>query len=714
MRPRDVAKKRRLALVNWFASTSSSHFCSLEPDRLHSTLAVKPSRTTQRLQPLHSDPTLSHFSSFHASNPSSNMLEGGSNPLLALLPSVVSTTPATEAEESPQAMEATRPVEEEALPLDRQHEVELQEEIAGRMRGKVEQGLNEQHDQLPTPSPSSHSTLSSAKLAAPPSPSFSTASTHSKRKRPSSRALDPIQTEEEKEDETKGQDGKEYQLCGMYYSHGITPKNPSLSRINVASSTSSPRARRSTTVSYSWRTIKPSKETILPPPIHYGLMLLGEAPEVFRKMDEPDSEDEEEANDDSEDEEDGPECSFKLPFDILRDFYYAEDAVVSGKGGQRDEPTEDVEKRESSRKPAHYRHLQTNFYVDRKPDRIDVAAVCMCQPPEDKAQLGCLETCINRMMQYCCDPKICPCGAQCSNVPLNKRQTIEEGKNGLKTGNRGFGLKTMVPIRKGELVIEYRGEIISRDESYKRVLNEYKDRSDYYFLEYDSLEVIDAGQKGNSSRFINHSCGPNCEVVRWRLASVDEYQVGIFAKRDIQAGEELTYNYGWQNFVDMADPNSEKPPASTSTSIPTSASPRKDKASKAAEEAANDIVRQRCFCGSPVCSGYLGGKPKDERALAAELSSKAKGKVKASLKAVEVKEKSVKEKKQPPVKLEWVKAKIVLPANSGGRKMSDRAASEESEGGVKKKLKSSLSGLSRAGSLRGAAAKAKEKLTGQR
>ncbi|GAA5977067.1 hypothetical protein JCM5350_007545 [Sporobolomyces pararoseus] len=640
------------------------------------------------------------------------MLEQDSNPLLALLPSVVSSTPATEPEDSLQAMETTRSTEDEALPLVEQPEVGSKEGLSDQMEAKVQEDTGKQQDQLPTPSPSSHSTLSSAKLVAPPSPSTSTISSQSKRKRTISRVFNQTQPEEEeKEDETKGRDGKEYQLCGMYYSPGTTPKNPSLSRSNAVSSTSSPRARRSTTVTYSWRTIKPSKETILPPPIHYGLMLLGEAPEVFRKVDEPDSEDEEGEDDDSADEEDEPECSFKLPFDILRDFYYAEDAVVSGKGGQRDETTEDVEKRETSRKPAHYRHLQTNFYVDRKPDRIDVAAVCMCQPPEDKTQQGCLETCINRMMQYCCDPKICPCGAQCSNVPLNKRQTIEEGKNGLKTGNRGFGLKTMVPIRKGELVIEYRGEIISRDESYRRVLNEYKDRSDYYFLEYDSLEVLDAGQKGNSSRFINHSCGPNCEVVRWRLASVDEYQVGIFAKRDIQAGEELTYNYGWQNFVDMADSNSEKPAASTSTSI--SASPRKSKASKAAEEAANDIARQRCFCGSPICSGYLGGKPKDERALATGPSSKAKGKGKANPKVAEVKEKPVKEKKQPPVKLEWVKAKIVL-GTSSGRKMSGRAESEESEGGVKKKLKSGLSGLSRAGSLRGAAAKAKEKLTGQR
>lgn len=73
-----------------------------------------------------------------------------------------------------------------------------------------------------------------------------------------------------------------------------------------------------------------------------------------------------------------------------------------------------------------------------------------------------------------------------------------------QTGNRGFGLKTMVPIKQGDFVIEYRGEvrpahplqwidfplspfadassrlgvqIISRDESYRRVLTTYADKT---------------------------------------------------------------------------------------------------------------------------------------------------------------------------------------------------------------------------------------------
>lgn len=144
------------------------------------------------------------------------------------------------------------------------------------------------------------------------------------------------------------------------------------------------------------------------------------------------------------------------------------------------------------------------------------------------------------MMQYSCSPKYCPCGDKCTNLTLGKLKGIPEGKDGLRviwvsladqlespstsgsdralliqTGDRGFGLKTTVPIKAGQFVMEYRGEvrlfhplststvwpdisetrlpqIISRDESYRRVVGIYKDSKSYYFLDYDGDEVIDA------------------------------------------------------------------------------------------------------------------------------------------------------------------------------------------------------------------------------
>lgn len=70
----------------------------------------------------------------------------------------------------------------------------------------------------------------------------------------------------------------------------------------------------------------------------------------------------------------------------------------------------------------------------------------------------------------------------------------------------------MVDIKEGDFVIEYRGEIITREESYKRVAKT-KGHS-FYFLDYDGSEVLDAALKGTGARFINHSCGPNLYCVR--------------------------------------------------------------------------------------------------------------------------------------------------------------------------------------------------------
>lgn len=106
-------------------------------------------------------------------------------------------------------------------------------------------------------------------------------------------------------------------------------------------------------------------------------------------------------------------------------------------------------------------------------------------------------------------------------------------------------MKTTTDIEEGQYILEYRGEVISRNESYRRVQAEYKDRHDFYFLDYDGDEVVDAGLKGNAARFANHSCGPNCKMIRWRLADSDEWQIGLFALKDIKAGAELTYDYGW-------------------------------------------------------------------------------------------------------------------------------------------------------------------------
>jgi len=49
------------------------------------------------------------------------------------------------------------------------------------------------------------------------------------------------------------------------------------------------------------------------------------------------------------------------------------------------------------------------------------------------------------------------------------------------------------------------------------------------------LRIIDAGPKGNYSRFMNHSCQPNCETQKWNVNG--DVRIGLFALVDIVAGE---------------------------------------------------------------------------------------------------------------------------------------------------------------------------------
>ncbi len=106
-------------------------------------------------------------------------------------------------------------------------------------------------------------------------------------------------------------------------------------------------------------------------------------------------------------------------------------------------------------------------------------------------------------------------------------------------GKGGFALQR---IPKGTRIIEYVGEIISWRDVWRRYPDEADaDRQNHTFLfEIDDEKVIDGSRGGNSSRWINHSCDPNCEVTG------EDERIFIEARRTIRPGEELTYDYNIQ------------------------------------------------------------------------------------------------------------------------------------------------------------------------
>jgi SET domain-containing protein len=107
-----------------------------------------------------------------------------------------------------------------------------------------------------------------------------------------------------------------------------------------------------------------------------------------------------------------------------------------------------------------------------------------------------------------------------------------------RSGVHGKGVFAVQPIAQGEKVIEYVGEVITWKEADRRHPHNPKDPNHTFYFHLDDKHVLDALYGGNSSRWINHACEPNCE------ADVEDKRVFIKALRDIQPGEELNYDYG--------------------------------------------------------------------------------------------------------------------------------------------------------------------------
>ena len=107
-----------------------------------------------------------------------------------------------------------------------------------------------------------------------------------------------------------------------------------------------------------------------------------------------------------------------------------------------------------------------------------------------------------------------------------------------RSGVHGKGVFALALLARGEVVIEYKGEVISWKEALRRHPHDPKDPDHTFYFHVDEKNVIDAKVGGNAARWINHACQPNCEA--------DEVDGRIFIKalRTIQPGEELFYDYG--------------------------------------------------------------------------------------------------------------------------------------------------------------------------
>ncbi|XP_059057324.1 histone-lysine N-methyltransferase Su(var)3-9-like isoform X1 [Achroia grisella] len=220
--------------------------------------------------------------------------------------------------------------------------------------------------------------------------------------------------------------------------------------------------------------------------------------------------------------------------------------------------------------------------------------------------------------------KACKCSEDCCNRVVQNGRSLKlcifRTSNGC-----GWGVKTDQAIKKGQFLCQYVGEVITFEEAEKRG-REYDARGLTYLfdLDFNSVEnpyVVDAAHLGNVSHFINHSCEPNLGVWAVWADCLDPNlpMLALFATRDIEAGEELCFDYLQKSFdtddkgttvstqsQEITDEAENNVPNGSEGGLATSpTSPMKSRFEIQQPNIAMLRNRTECKCGAIKCRKYL-------------------------------------------------------------------------------------------------------------
>ncbi|CAL8086752.1 unnamed protein product [Calicophoron daubneyi] len=213
----------------------------------------------------------------------------------------------------------------------------------------------------------------------------------------------------------------------------------------------------------------------------------------------------------------------------------------------------------------------------------------------------------------------CPCGPSCPFRVVQLGRTVPLCV--FRTRDRGWGVKTKIPIGKGTFVAEYLGEILTFEEAENRGLIYDKQTMTYLFdldFEGDAHYTVDASQVGNISHFINHSCDPNLTVrcVFIECLNTKLPRIALYASRFIKKDEELTFDYNMTGAVtgpeepdgihsDLQNTDGVRKSPTRSSSSTELTQDTSSEVSFDSKSASSKSLRMKCLCRSKNCRGYL-------------------------------------------------------------------------------------------------------------
>ncbi|CCM00400.1 uncharacterized protein FIBRA_02430 [Fibroporia radiculosa] len=185
---------------------------------------------------------------------------------------------------------------------------------------------------------------------------------------------------------------------------------------------------------------------------------------------------------------------------------------------------------------------------------------------------GCGDSCINRVVQH---------GRK---IAIEIRKTRDKGW-GIFAGDKKIPKDSFIGIYAGEYLTEAEAE--ERGSIYNKFGRTYLFDLDFWHLrqgdtDWENKFSIDAYHAGNFTRYLNHSCDPNCDIVPCYIneANLDKPLLTIFSLRDIAAGEELCFSYFGTGDDEVDDQDEES-------------------------RIYNDAVYVPCQCGAAQCRGNM-------------------------------------------------------------------------------------------------------------